>query len=105
MKKPPNTEKCEIYFDIGDCSLYQYITTRIEKINSLHQDFANNIIYIFKTMSHFVLDFEEKTHYFHCDLKPENLSLEEKVNSNPPKYNLKIIDLGGAMKAVDGAST
>ena len=53
----------------------------------------------------FVLEFEEKIGYFHCDLKPDNVSLEEKGHSNTPEYLLKIIDLGGAMKAVDGAST
>ena len=53
----------------------------------------------------FVLNFEEKIGYFHCDLKPDNVSLEEKSHSNPPEYLLKIIDLGGAMKAIDGAST
>ena len=53
----------------------------------------------------FVLEFEEKIGYFHCDLKPDNVSLEEKGHSNTPEYLLKIIDLGGAMKAIDGAST
>ena len=53
----------------------------------------------------FVLEFEEKIGYFHCDLKPGNVTLEEKSNSNPPEYLLKIIDLGGAMKEVDGEST
>ena len=53
----------------------------------------------------FVLEFEDKIGYFHCDLKPGNVTLEEKSNSNPPEYLLKIIDLGGAMKAVDGEST
>ena len=105
MNKVPNQEKSEIYFELGDCSLSQYMNSRIEKINSLYIDFANNIVYIFKSMILFVLNFEDKIAYFHCDLKPDNVSLEEKGHSNPPEYLLKIIDLGGSMKAVDGEST
>ena len=105
MKKDQNQEKAEIYFELGDCSLNQYMNSRIEKINSLNKDFANNIIYIFKSMILFVLDFEEKIGYYHCDLKPDNVSLEENGNSNPPAYLLKIIDLGGSTKAIDGVST
>ena len=105
MKKDPNQEKAEIYFELGDCSLSQYMNSRIEKTYTLHLNFANNIVYIFKTMILFVLDFEEKIGYFHCDLKPDNVSLEEKGHSNPPEYLLIIIDLGGSMKADDGEST
>ena len=81
------------------------MNSRIEKTNSINIDFANNIAYIFKSMILFVLDFEDKIGFFHCDLKPGNVTLEEKRHSNPPEYLLKIIDLGGAMKAIDGAST
>ena len=105
MNKDPNEEKAEIYFELGDCSLSQYMNSRIEKINSLNIDFANNIVYILKSMILFVLDFEEKIDYFHCDLKPDNVSLEEKSHSNAPQYYLKIIDLGGSTKAIDGEST
>ena len=105
MKKDPNQEKAEIYFELGDCSLSQYMNTRIEKINSINIDLANNIVYIFKTMILFVLNFEEKIGYFHCDLKPDNVSLEEKSNSNLPEYLLKIIDLGGSTKVIDEVST
>ena len=105
MKKDPNQEKAEIYFELGDCSLSQYMNSRIEKTYTLHLNFANNIVYIFKTMILFVINFEEKIGYFHCDLKPDNVSLEEKGHSNPPQYLLKIIDLGGAMKAIDNAYT
>ena len=105
MKKEPNQEKAEIYFELGDCSLSQYMNSKIEKINSIKIDFANNIVYIFKSMILFVHNFEEKIGYFHCDLKPDNVSLEEKSHSNPPEYLLKIIDLGGSTKAVDGEST
>ena len=105
MKKDPNQEKTEIYFELGDCSLSQYMNSRIEKINSLNIDFANNIVYILKSMILFVLDFEEKIDYFHCDLKPDNVSLEEKSHSNAPQYYLKIIDLGGSTKVIDEVST
>ena len=57
MKKDPNQEKSEIYFELGDCSLSQYMNSRIEKTYTLHLNFANNIVYIFKTMMLFVLDF------------------------------------------------
>ena len=105
MNRLANQEKVEIYFELGDCSLSQYMNSRIEKTYSLHLDLANNIVYIFKSMILFVLDFEDKIGYFHCDLKPDNVSLEEKGHSNPPEYLLKIIDLGGAMKAIDNAYT
>ena len=105
MNKVPNQEKSEIYFELGDCSLNQYMNSRIEKINSLNIDFANNIVYIFKTMILFVLEFEGKIGFFHCDLKPDNVSLEEKSNSNPSEYLLKIIDLGGSTKVIDEVST
>ena len=105
MKKDPNQEKTEIYFELGDCSLSQYMNSRIKKTNSINIDLANNIVYIFKSMILFVLDFEEKIGYFHCNLKSDNVSLDEKIHSNPPEYLLKIIDLGGAMKAIDGEST
>ena len=105
MNRQANHEKVEIYFELGDCSLNQYMNSRIEKTYSLNLDLSNNIAYIFKTMILFVINFEEKIGYFHCDLKPDNVSLEEKGHSNPPQYLLKIIDLGGAMKAIDGAST
>ena len=105
MKKEPNQEKAEIYFELGDCSLSQYLNARIEKSILPYLDLANNIAYIFKSMILFVLDFEDKIGYFHCDLKPDNVSLEEKSYSNPPEYLLKIIDLGGSTKVIDEVST
>ena len=57
MSKRPNHKKSEIYFELGDCSLSQYIDSKADNFNFLNNDLANNIIYIFKTMTKFVLDF------------------------------------------------